>query len=159
MHNCRSIPKSVWEHARVALVFYFSRRHGLDHSEDLAQDTLATIWARTDFTFQAEEDFLRVCLGFARKISFQAYRQHSREPRHGLDELPPVVHECVRLSEPERKILLEEVLRIGRAQIKDFELLEKEAGGSEGTPKSGNTRVRLFRARQKLAELTGWRRK
>ena len=86
MANCRSIPPAAWEHAREALIFYFSRRHGLTDAEDLAQDTLATLWSRDDDEFEKNDDFLRVCYGFARLVSQKGYRQAQK---HAGDELDP----------------------------------------------------------------------
>src|SRR5260370_399388 len=74
MINCRSVPPKTWEYARQALVFYFTRRHGLSDAEDLAQETLATILSREDYHFEKEEDFLKVCYGFAGHILQTARR-------------------------------------------------------------------------------------
>jgi hypothetical protein len=62
-------------------------------------------------------------------------------------------------------VLLEEVIRIGRQQLttKEWETIcaaavGKDSSGSTATPRENNAiRVRLFRARRKLAQLTGWK--
>ena len=67
MPNSRTIPGHLWEHAQRALVFYFAH-HGAVNAEDLAQDTLAEVWRRSDYEFRKDADFLRVCYAFARLI-------------------------------------------------------------------------------------------
>src|ERR1039458_5061855 len=86
--NSRLVPPDIWEHARQALVFYFLRRHGLSNAEDLAQETLTTILKRDDYEFEDEKDFLKVCYGFAGKIS-QAGRR--KIARHAGDQLDPTM--------------------------------------------------------------------
>jgi len=54
MINCRSVSPKTWEHARQALVFFFTRRHGLYGAEDLAHETLAAILGREDYRFEQE---------------------------------------------------------------------------------------------------------
>jgi hypothetical protein len=166
MPNCRSIPQIAWEHAREALIFYFSRRHGIANAEDLAQDTLAAIWSRDDFEFEREEDFLRVCYGFAGRILQSGYR---KTRKHAGSELDPATPEPARraygLDSTEIRLLLDEVIKIGGTQLKkkDWEIIRIAAtadgpatDGRHPSDSGNRFRVRLFRARKKLAQLTGW---
>ena len=68
MPNCRSIPTEKWVHAHKALVHFFTRK-GVSNPEDMAQETLMTLWSREDYQFEKEDDFLKVCYGFAKKHS------------------------------------------------------------------------------------------
>src|SRR5690349_564754 len=83
--NCRSVSPKTWEYARQALVFYFSRRHGLSNSEDLAHETLASILSRDDYQFEKEEDFLKVCYGFACHVLQTARREVRKNVGMSLD--------------------------------------------------------------------------
>jgi DNA-directed RNA polymerase specialized sigma24 family protein len=167
MPNCRSIPSAAWEHARQALVFYFSRRHGLSDAEDLAQETLVTLWSREDYEFEKEEDFLRVCHGFARLVSHKGYREAQK---HAGDELnpsqPATMRDAGSLIDTEMRILLDQVRRVGGSQLqeKEWQLIQQAAISDRATIAStlkmgdaNNVRVHLHRARKKLARLTGWR--
>src|SRR5579872_5616193 len=81
MLNCRSIPAEKWVHAHKALMLFFSGK-GVVSPEDMAQQTLMTVWSREDYQFEKEEDFLKVCYGFARKILLEGYRvnrEHAAE--------------------------------------------------------------------------------
>jgi hypothetical protein len=167
MPNCRSIPPEAWARAREALVFYFSRRHGRSNAEDLEQETLATLWSRDDYEFEKEDDFPRVCLGFARRISQEGFREAQRhspgEPDH---EISSPRHHASGQAAVESRILLEEVCRIGESQLRDREWqLILRAASSAGAPAVAEShrsdankfRVYLFRARRKLRQATGWR--
>jgi len=166
MINCRSIPPAVWGHAHDALVFYFSRRHGLHNAEDLAQDTLAAVLTRDDFEFEKEEDFLRVCYGFASRISQSGYRVARKHAAAVLD--PNMSHapaRTVSLNQAEMTVLLDEVLRTAKARLseQDWDLIQqtmssdRDPASRSNIPETNNIRVRLHRARRKLAKLTGWR--
>jgi DNA-directed RNA polymerase specialized sigma24 family protein len=170
MPTCRSITPAAWAHARHALVFYFSRRHGFDHAEDLAQDTLAALWNRPDFEFEKEDDFLRICYAFAAHVSQAGHRNSKREATETFD---PALHDKPQGSQglathglniSEIQLMLDETMRIGRTQLKEQDWAAIcEAAGAIAQPdeapalKDNNSRVRLFRARRKLADLTGWR--
>jgi hypothetical protein len=168
MPNCRSIPPAVWVQAHDALVFYFSRRHGITNAEDLAQETLAAVLSREDFEFAKEGDFLKVCYGFASRISQAGYRQIQKHVAAALD---PDFHKPVSrkfcLNPTEMGILLDEVLRTGESKLseKDWALI-KQSIATDPVPvadlqnpsDANNARVRLHRARRKLARLTGWSR-
>lgn len=156
----------AWEHARQALIFYFSRRHGLPDAEDLAQEALAAVWSRDDYEFEREEDFLRVCYGFARLISLEGYR---RAQKHAGDELDGSAaartHDNGGVSQTEMRILLDQVCRVGVSKLaqKDWQLILHAADSDRTTVAdalnlgdANNVRVRLHRARKKLARLTGW---
>jgi DNA-directed RNA polymerase specialized sigma24 family protein len=166
MPNCRSISPQAWEHAREALVFYFSRRHGVADAEDLAQDTLAALWSRADFEFEKEEDFLRVCYGFAGRVLQSGYR---RTRKHTASALNPAIPDPPRtafgLNSTEMGLLLDQVIQIGEKNLreKDWEVIQTAASVDgprtdlRGSSDTGNVfRVRLSRARRKLVELTGW---
>jgi DNA-directed RNA polymerase specialized sigma24 family protein len=167
MPNCRSVSNATWEQARAALVFYFSRRHGLENAEDLAQDTLAAIWSRETYEFASEEDFLRVCYGFASRIALSAYRTTKR---HLASELPADLSAPATpsfgLHPIELGVLLDEVLRAGSSQLpaKDWALLQETSmatdavAGENANPAEANRlRVQLHRARKKLSKITGWK--
>jgi DNA-directed RNA polymerase specialized sigma24 family protein len=166
MPNCRSIAPAAWAHAREALVFYFSRRHGFSNAEDLAQETLAAIWIREDYEFSGEEEFLRICYGFANKVSLASYRMSKQRT---TSELPADVPEPTRpglgLNARELAVLLDEVVRAASSQLpkKDWDLIRTAAISGDNAGASaveGNRRrVQLFRARKKLAEITGWKNK
>lgn len=165
MTNCRSISPEVWAHARESLVFYFSRRHARSDAEDLAQQTLLAIWSREDYEFDKEEDFLKVCYGFARLISKEGYRESQRHAGDCLESsLPAPSHERNSPRSIEARLLLEKVCAIGESQLSDEEwrmirqsmdcdradmAQEFKMGGAN------NMRVRLHRVRRKLAKLTG----
>jgi|HubBroStandDraft_1064217.scaffolds.fasta_scaffold448395_2 hypothetical protein len=166
MPNCRSIPPAVWGQAHDALVFYFSRRHGIANAEDLAQETLAAVLSREDFEFAKEGDFLKVCYGFAGRISQAGYRQLQK---HAASELDPDFHKPVSrrfcLNPTEMAILLDEVLRTGESRLseKDWALIKQSiawdpapVADPQNLSDANKTRVRLHRARRKLAKLTGW---
>lgn len=165
--NCRTASPDAWEHARQALVFYFSRRHGLAEAEDLAQDTLTAVLAREDFTFEKVEDFLRVCYGFAHRISLEARRGTSRNINTPLDFDPPASRGGTEgLRDAELRVYLREVLAVGKERLRarDWEILKRatSAEGKQiaeefGLGDANNTRVYLHRLRKKLAGWTGWR--
>jgi hypothetical protein len=170
--TCSSIPPTAWAHAREALVFYFSRRHGIANAEDLAQDTLAALLSRPDFEFEKEEDFLRVCYGFAGRVSQAGYRKIRK---HSGTSFDPAIHDPTcqpggqgtgSLNPAEIKLLLDEVIQIGQTQLRaqEWEIISTaahedgpSAGGLHSSDGGNGLRVRLFRARQKLVKLTRWR--
>jgi hypothetical protein len=145
---------------------FFSRRHKFANAEDLAQETLAVLWSREDFEFNKEEEFLRVCYGFAGKISLAGYRTARKYNAETLD--PASVQGSCRnigLNPVEATLLLDEILRIAKAGLRDrdWQLIQEAAMDERGAasrqpdPVSANrSRVGLFRARRKLKELTGW---
>jgi DNA-directed RNA polymerase specialized sigma24 family protein len=148
------------------MVVYFSRRHGVAQAEDLAQDTLTTLWAREDFLFETEDQFLRVCYGFASRILLQAYRQTRKHAGQPLDPAAPN-HEAqaAGLMGMEVAVFVEEIGRAARSSLteRDWQLVqtlaeedraELSAGFDAG--EANRFRVRLYRIRQKLTQLTGW---
>lgn len=165
--NCRSISPETWEHARECLVFYFSRRHAHANAEDLAQETLLTIWDREDYEFESEADFLKVCYGFARLISKEGYREAQRQDGEEVDDsLPAPQHQWGSQRATESRMLLAEVWEIGRSQLeeKEWRVIQQAADSNMMTVaeelKLGtaiNARVRLHRARKKLAKLVGFK--
>src|ERR1017187_5164471 len=164
--NSRSVPPEVWEHARQALVFYFLRRHGISNAEDLAQETLTAILGRDDYEFEKEKDFLKVCYGFAGNVSQAGHRATTR---HAGDELDPTIASPgakVRgLKDAELSVYLGEVLRVGGDLLRkqDWDLIQGAASSEGGLPPPRNPadanrdRVKLHRARRRLARLVGWR--
>ena len=148
------------------MVVYFSRRHGWSQAEDLAQDTLATIWAREDFLFESEDQFLRVCYGFAGRILLQAYRQTRKHCSQPLDPAAPIRDAAAAgLTGMEVAVFVEQLGRAARSGLteRDWELVqalaeEDRAGLSAGfeAGEANRFRVRLYRIRQKLKQLTGW---
>jgi DNA-directed RNA polymerase specialized sigma24 family protein len=165
MPNSRSIPPETWAHARECLIFYFSRRHARSDAEDLAQETLLALWNREDYEFEKEEDFLKVCYGFARNISQQGYRESEQHAGEPLDAaLPASQHEWSGPRAMESRMLLAQVCEIGRAHLResDWQIIQQGANSDRATMAeefdmgdANNVRVRLHRARRKLAKLAG----
>jgi len=168
MPNCRSIPPEGWAHAREALVRFFASRHGCLEAEDLAQQTLLKVWERESYEFQNVSDFPKICLGFARNISFEGFRA-MRNTETALDfEVPSPAHAAESPHAAESRLLLEEVCRTGAARLKPREWQailgsmtrsELVPGSAPESAESNKNRVFLHRARQKLREITGWSRK
>lgn len=165
MPSCRDIRPEVWEHARQSLVFYFSRRERVGNAEDLAQETLLAFWRREDFQFDREEDFLRVCYGFANLILQHDYRRQKRRTEP-LSPEQAAGHSSARRFEPaELRILLDEILRIGRSELReeDWKLIETAVSTNPSqmpeavdSRAANRIRVRLSRARSHLMRVTGW---
>jgi len=160
MLNCRSIQSEKWVHAHKALIFFFSRRGALN-PEDLAQETLMMVWSREDYQFEKEEDFLKVCYGFAKNILLEGYRVNRK---HAAEELDPSAEPRVRriqgLEGNEVSVFLEEVRRRADTELQEEEWEAIQAAidrDSQDRPVQRKQRVRLYRARKKLAKLTGWR--
>jgi DNA-directed RNA polymerase specialized sigma24 family protein len=166
MLSCRDIRPELWEHARQALVRYFTHRQRPAFAEDLAQQTLMAVLTRDDFQFEREEDFLRVCYGFAGNVLQQDYRQRQRDQ----GELSHSDGRTGRASgggglEPvEARILLNEVLEIGTTQLResDWELIQQatlmnasEMPDGDDASIANKIRVRLSRARRRLAKAAG----
>jgi DNA-directed RNA polymerase specialized sigma24 family protein len=159
MLNCRSIPPEKWVHARKALIFFFSRR-GASNPEDLAQETLMTVWSREDYQFENEDDFLKVCYGFAKNILLEGYRLSRK---HAADHSVLPVESRARgiqgLEGNEARVFLEEVCRRADTELQEEDWAAIQAAvdrDSQHQPVEGKERVRLHRARKKLAKLTGW---
>jgi len=165
MANCRSISPEAWAHARESLVFYFSRRHSRADAEDLAQETLLTIWNKEDYNFEKEEDFLKICYGFARHILQESYREIRSHADAPLDpSFPAPQHEWSSQRATEARMLLEKVCEIGQSKLrgKDWQIIQQAAGADRANMAkelemgdANNVRVRLHRARRRLAKLTG----
>jgi DNA-directed RNA polymerase specialized sigma24 family protein len=166
MANCRDIPPAVWAHARDALVRFFATRFGLAEAEELAHDTLLAILQRDDYTFADPGDFLKVCYGFARNIRHAANRKLGRSGAEIAVEnetIPPLP--SGRLEYAELARFLEEVLRVGRQDLKqtDWDIICRAAsavlrGEEQGFDKAAASRLRarLSRARQRLRKKVGW---
>jgi DNA-directed RNA polymerase specialized sigma24 family protein len=163
--NCRSISPEAWTHARESLVFYFSRRHARLDAEDLAQDTLLSIWNREDYEFDREEDFLKICYGFARRKLQEGYRESRRhEGSVADDSLSAPQHSWGSQRAAESRMLLEQVCEIGQTQLrnKEWQIIRQAADSDSDASAqelsvgvANNMRVRLHRARKKLAKLVG----
>jgi hypothetical protein len=132
----------------------------------LAQETLVAVWSRSDYSFEKEEDFLRVCYGFAARVCQQSYRHALRNTPLELGEFPAPMAKTGGLRGAEVNVLLTEILRVGASELRaqEWALI---AGSVESKSREdlanelelGNanrTTVRLHRARRKLALLTGW---
>jgi len=166
MPNSRSIAPETWAHARQCLVFYFSRRCARSDAEDLAQETLLAIWNREDYEFGKDEDFLKVCYGFARHILLEGHRDSRRHAAAELDPSQPAAEGDWGSSETaEAQMLLNEVCAIGQKQLReqDWNLIKMAAEGDRATiadelklGDANQVRVYLHRARKRLAKLTGF---
>lgn len=160
MLNSRSVSAELWVNAHKCLVLYFARRRCLN-AEDLAQETLMTVWRREDFVFEKPEDFLKVCYGFARHI----LQENNRDgQKHAADELAadvastPLKVQGMQLQE--LQVFIDEVRVHAKAELLAEELaLIVEALKRDGCnpPLSSQLRVKLHRARKKLGKITGWR--
>lgn len=166
MLNCRSIAPGTWEHARQALVFYFSRRHGFSRAEDLAHDTLSAILSREDYHFEKEEDFLRVCYGFAGHILQAARREALKHSASGQEIAKEAIESRVLgLNSAELTVYLDELLKIAKSRLRDPDwgliqqaiVLDGEFAPASDPAIANRTRVKLHRARKKLARLVNWR--
>jgi len=167
MLTCRSISAANWEHARQTLVFYFSRRHQRADAEDLAHDTLAALWDRNTYEFEREEDFLRVCFGFARQVMKAGFRKALKHAGEELDEqsaAPPGAN-AFGLNHAEMAVFLREVVEVGKSELRreDWDAIRigseparPGAAAEIGDGDANRGRVRLHRARRKLARLAGW---
>jgi len=168
MLNCRSISPAAWESARQSLIFYFSRRHSINRAEDLAHETLAAILSREDYQFEREEDFLKVCYGFANHILQAARREAARDPDTTESlAMAALQAETRGLRGAEVNVYLNELLQIGKDKLReaDWQAIH-QAVVTEGEPtpgsdpKSANSaRVKLHRARKRLARIVDWRKK
>jgi DNA-directed RNA polymerase specialized sigma24 family protein len=158
MFNSRSVSNELWVTAHKSLVFYFTRRR-CKNAEDLAQNTLMTMWQREDFCFEKQEDFLKVCYGFARNILHQGFRD---DKKHAAEELTPSMEPSSPKVEglllQELRILLDQVGKRAKADLSDEELallikvMQRE--GHE-PPLSTKLRVKLHRIRKKLRKIIG----
>jgi len=126
----------------------------------MAQETLMAVWSREDYQFENEDDFLKVCYGFARNILRDGYRV---DRKHAAEELDDSVESPVQgiqgLEGSEMSVFLEEVCRRADAELQEEEREAIQAAidrDSQDHPVEGKRRVRLYRARKKLAKLTGW---
>lgn len=159
MPNSRSIPPETWVHASKALVYFF-RGKGVLNPEDLAQETLMAVWSRKDYEFEKEEDFLKVCYGFAKKILLEGYRVSRKRAAEGSGlEVESRVKRIQGLEANEARVFLKEVCRRADAELHEEERAAIQAAidrDRHDQPIEGKHRVRLYRARKKLAKLTGW---
>src|SRR5690242_2673224 len=159
MLNCRSIPTEKWVHAHKALVYFFSGK-GILNPEDLAQETLMTVWSRENYQFEKEDDFLRICYGFANKILLEGYRISRKHAAEELDfSVQSRVQSIQGLEGNEVSVFVEEVCRRADAELQEEERAAIQAAidrDRQDQPVDGKQRVRLYRARKKLAKLTGW---
>ena len=162
MLNCRSIPDSAWAHARQALVSYFAWR-GVMNAEDFAQDTLAAFWANDHYEFAEEEDFLRICYAFAKRILLTRRR---RERKHSGEELDPGFPappgDSLGLNPAELAVFLRETVEAAESALSesDWQAISNGPRESARQPadaaEANRIRVRCHRARRRLAQLTGW---
>ncbi|MEO8660263.1 MAG: hypothetical protein ABI693_17475 [Bryobacteraceae bacterium] len=155
MLTCRDIPEEDWAKARERLIYYFSRGHGLDNASDLAQETLAVLLARDDFQFQRREDFLPVCLGFARRVGQSGYRKEFRYSGGPLpDDLPGHPSESAQATE--RNILTSQILNKAKAGLRpgEYDLMLNDSASSDPA-EANRVRVTRHRAIQKVVRMLG----
>lgn len=127
--------------------------------EDMAQETLMTVWSREDYQFEKEDDFLKVCYGFARKILLDGYRVRPEHAGEDPDLVESRMQAIQGLKGNEVSVFLEEVCRRGAAELQEEEWATIQAAidrDSQDPPVDTRQRVRLYRVRKKLAKLTGW---
>lgn len=159
MPNCRSIPEGDWAEARRKLIFFFahSRMH---NAEDLAQEVLALVWRREDYNFGSDEEFLRVCYGFARNVLRAARREEARRASTRLEESHLKMESgSEQLNPAEISILYDQAVFIGETRLRqdDWRLIQAIASDDKpGKPLENKKRVRLHRARKRLRRLLGW---
>jgi DNA-directed RNA polymerase specialized sigma24 family protein len=166
MMNCRSVSPEVWAHVRQALIFFFRHRHGDANAEDLAHETMVAVLTREDYQFEKEEDFLRVCYAFARRTGQAGHR---RERKHAATDIAEVsgVLAGGTPNEAENEIFLKEVLRLGEEHLtaRQWQAVTRAASDRAdlhrelGFADANAFRVFLYRARRKLAEISGYRRR
>jgi DNA-directed RNA polymerase specialized sigma24 family protein len=168
MLNSRSIPPEAWEHASEALFRYFANRHGYQEAEDMAQNTLLKVWEREDYEFENVSDFPKVCLGFARMISFENFRSGWKAQKPLDFEVPTPAHSGSSHRATESRIFLAEVRRAAASRLKPREqqalrdaLVNEQAPDNSKlrAPIPPSDRIFLHRTRQKLRKITGWRKK
>ena len=141
-------------------------KEGRSDAEDLAQETLLSLWNREDYEFEKEEDFLKICYGFAHHIAQQGRREADKHSGSTLDESPPAPeHEWSSQRAMESRMLLAEVCELGRSQLreKEWEIIQEAVDSDRAamaekfnTGDANNLRVHLHRARRKLAKLAGF---
>ncbi len=164
MFTCSSIPPEIWVKARKVLVFYFSRRHGSENAQDLAQDVLTAMLSRTDYVLEQESDFLGLCYGFAVRISLAEFRRHARRPHTGtqIEVAVPDDSNSGGLNSIEARIYADQIERIGQTEmpLEDWRLIQKSFDSDRaklaeelGLGNANNARVKLFRAFSKLRNL------
>jgi DNA-directed RNA polymerase specialized sigma24 family protein len=162
----RDIDQETWKHARQCLVYYFSRR-GLADAEDLANDTLLALWVRSDYVFEREEDFLRVCYGFADNVRRQGFRQAQKDFLSLSDEqiVPAPGGSLSGLRGAEIPVFLREVQTAAEDRLRENEREYIDAVAADELTDAPTARdyaaanrfrVGLHRARRKLSKLTGW---
>lgn len=117
------------------------------------------VWRRENYEFEKEEDFLKVCFGFARHIQHAKHRDQAKRAGNELhDPLEPAIRGVRRLEQTEMTLLLEEIRSIAKTELSADELAVITASvNGDASIVLGRDRVTLYRARKKLAKLTGWR--
>lgn len=160
MVNCRSIPEEAWTKAYERLVFYFSRKHQAHNAQDLAQETLSKVWSRSDFEFEKEEDFFKVCIGFARHVSFEEHRESYRYSGGEVNpNLPGRPGDGA--AGTEFRILLDQVLNAAESRLPEhdyqsiLQAIQPESDLSATGPEANRRRVYRHRAIRKLAQVLG----
>src|SRR5580658_8070668 len=120
--TCRDISEATWMEAFHALVVFFRHRLAAEPDE-LAQQTLVRIFHRQDpYCFEKEEDFPKVCYGFAKIIWLEHQRRQQRDTTTVLDPaMPAPAHHAGGQQATEDHIFLEEIRRIGQTQLKKKE--------------------------------------
>ncbi|HLJ51202.1 MAG TPA: hypothetical protein VKU01_34575 [Bryobacteraceae bacterium] len=168
MFTTRNIPEHLWADVRRNLIFFFAHRC-MRNAEDLAQDTLALILRRDDYVFQTEQDFRKLCYGFARFVILDARREESKHAPSEFDEHLLTPQPEAGLNATEMRVYLKEALAAGQSNLteQEWKLIREALPGRKspdgnaatelGHADANRTRVRLHRARRKLSRLIGWK--
>lgn len=165
MANCRSIGADTWEHARDALIYYFSRRGLSAYAEDLAHETIKSLLSRPDYEFELESDFLRVCFAFARRVLQEGRRKSEKHSGAAVVEYVAAPSpQAGSLRGAEVAVYLDEIQRIGAGglNVREWKLILEAASADYGdfsanrpADERNRMRVGLHRARRALAKLVG----
>ena len=156
-----TIPEEVWNQATKALTRFFGSKGCGDRVSDLVQDTLTRISGRTEYRFEEEEDFLRLCHGFARMILLEDRRKWNRN-RSAVEYDDSALYGGSRpksLSGVERQLHNRKLLELLKPCLKeeDWRMLEdslemdRETQARKlGVSNANAMGVRIFRALEKV---------
>lgn len=149
-------------------MYFMRRERDMEDVEDLVQQTLAAIWRRDDYQFEGEDQFIRVCFGFAAFIQKAHLRdQHRNIVNRGSQEIAASATTTCGLNATEMEIFADQVKRVAEAKLnaEEWQTIQSALSADLGETTEvdhgilGNAnamRVRLYRVRKKLARLVGW---